>query len=59
MARRRGRGRRLARYRRRRRAIPAVVHKAMHHTPMVLTEHGVYLREQNLFLSRFRRPSPS
>jgi glycosyltransferase involved in cell wall biosynthesis len=29
--------------------------KALRHdTPMVLTEHGVYMREQNLFLSRFR-----
>ena len=29
-------------------AIPAVVHKALHGTPMVLTEHGVYLRESYL-----------
>ena len=29
-------------------AIPAVVHKALHGTPMVLTEHGVYLREAYL-----------
>ena len=29
-------------------AVPAVVHKALHGTPMVLTEHGVYLRESYL-----------
>ena len=29
-------------------AIPATVHKALHGTPMVLTEHGVYLREAYL-----------
>ena len=29
-------------------AIPALVHKAMHGTPMVLTEHGVYVREAYL-----------
>jgi polysaccharide biosynthesis protein PelF len=29
-------------------AIPALVHKALHGTPMVLTEHGVYLREAHL-----------
>ena len=29
-------------------AIPAVVHKALHGTPMVLTEHGVYVREAYL-----------
>ncbi|MDA0169563.1 DUF3492 domain-containing protein [Solirubrobacter taibaiensis] len=29
-------------------AIPARVHKALHGTPMVLTEHGVYLREAYL-----------
>ena len=29
-------------------AIPALVHKALHGTPMVLTEHGVYLREAYL-----------
>jgi glycosyltransferase involved in cell wall biosynthesis len=35
--------------------IPCITAKLRHGTPMVLTEHGVYLREQNLFLSRFRR----
>ncbi|MDA0161520.1 GT4 family glycosyltransferase PelF [Solirubrobacter ginsenosidimutans] len=29
-------------------AIPAVVHKALHGTPIMLTEHGVYLREAYL-----------
>jgi polysaccharide biosynthesis protein PelF len=29
-------------------AIPAIVNKAMHGTPMVLTEHGVYVRESYL-----------
>ena len=29
-------------------AVPAVVHKALHGTPIVLTEHGVYLRESYL-----------
>ena len=29
-------------------AIPALVHRALHRTPMVLTEHGVYLREAYL-----------
>ena len=29
-------------------AIPALVHKALHGTPMVLTEHGVYVREAYL-----------
>jgi glycosyltransferase involved in cell wall biosynthesis len=29
-------------------AIPALVHKALHGTPMVLTEHGVYVRESYL-----------
>lgn len=35
--------------------IPCITAKARHGTPMLLTEHGVYLREQYLFLSRFRR----
>jgi polysaccharide biosynthesis protein PelF len=35
--------------------IPCITAKLRHGTPMVLTEHGVYLREQYLFLSRFRR----
>ena len=29
-------------------AVPAVVHKALYGTPMILTEHGVYLRESYL-----------
>jgi glycosyltransferase involved in cell wall biosynthesis len=33
-------------------AIPAVVHKALHGTPMVLTEHGVYVREAYLAATR-------
>jgi glycosyltransferase involved in cell wall biosynthesis len=35
--------------------IPAILAKLRYGTPMLLTEHGVYLREQNLFLSTFRR----
>jgi glycosyltransferase involved in cell wall biosynthesis len=33
-------------------AIPAVVHRALHQTPMVLTEHGVYVREAYLAAAR-------
>ena len=33
-------------------AIPALVHKAEHGTPLVLTEHGVYLREAYLAAAR-------
>ncbi len=33
-------------------AIPAVVHKTLHQTPMVLTEHGVYVREAYLAAAR-------
>jgi glycosyltransferase involved in cell wall biosynthesis len=33
-------------------AIPAVVHKALHQTPLVLTEHGVYVREAYLAAAR-------
>ena len=29
-------------------AIPAIVHKVLHGTPMLLTEHGVYVREAYL-----------
>ena len=29
-------------------AIPAVVHKALHGTPILLTEHGIYVREAYL-----------
>jgi polysaccharide biosynthesis protein PelF len=35
--------------------IPCITARVRNRTPMVLTEHGVYLREQYLFLSRFRR----
>lgn len=35
--------------------IPCITARLRHGTPMILTEHGVYLREQYLFLSRFRR----
>jgi glycosyltransferase involved in cell wall biosynthesis len=35
--------------------IPCITAKVRNGTPMVLTEHGIYLREQNLFLSRFHR----
>jgi glycosyltransferase involved in cell wall biosynthesis len=35
--------------------IPCITAKVRNGTPMILTEHGVYLREQYLFLSRFRR----
>jgi polysaccharide biosynthesis protein PelF len=35
--------------------IPCITAKIRHATPMILTEHGVYVREQNLFLSRFHR----
>ena len=35
-------------------AIPAVVHKRLHGTPMVLTEHGVYVRESYLAAVRGR-----
>jgi glycosyltransferase involved in cell wall biosynthesis len=33
-------------------AIPALVHKALYGTPMVLTEHGVYVREAYLSAAR-------
>jgi len=33
-------------------AIPSLVHKALHGTPMVLTEHGVYVREAYLAAAR-------
>ena len=35
--------------------IPCITAKVRHGTPMILTEHGIYVREQNLFLSRFHR----
>jgi len=33
-------------------AVPALVHKAVHGTPMILTEHGVYVREAYLAAAR-------
>ena len=33
-------------------AIPAAVHRALHGTPLVLTEHGVYVREAYLAAAR-------
>jgi glycosyltransferase involved in cell wall biosynthesis len=33
-------------------AVPALVHKALHGTPMLLTEHGVYVREAYLAAAR-------
>jgi glycosyltransferase involved in cell wall biosynthesis len=38
-------------------AVPALVHKALHGTPLVLTEHGVYVREAYLAAAR-RGSSP-
>ena len=38
-------------------AVPALVHKALHGTPLVLTEHGVYVREAYLAAAR-RASSP-
>lgn len=35
--------------------IPCITARIRNGTPMLLTEHGVYVREQNLFLSRFHR----
>jgi len=35
--------------------IPCITSRLRDGIPFILTEHGVYLREQNLFLSRFRR----
>jgi len=35
--------------------IPCITSKIRNGTPMLVTEHGVYVREQNLFLSRFQR----
>jgi glycosyltransferase involved in cell wall biosynthesis len=35
-------------------AVPALVHKAMHGTPVLLTEHGVYVRESYLAAARSR-----
>jgi polysaccharide biosynthesis protein PelF len=33
-------------------AVPALVHQALHGTPLVLTEHGVYVREAYLAAAR-------
>ncbi len=33
-------------------AIPALVHQALHGTPLILTEHGVYVRESYLAAAR-------
>jgi polysaccharide biosynthesis protein PelF len=40
-------------------AIPALVHRELHGTPMVLTEHGVYLRESYLAAIRSGDPPGS
>ncbi len=40
-------------------AIPAIVHKALHGTPVLLTEHGVYVREAYLASIRDTAASPS
>jgi polysaccharide biosynthesis protein PelF len=37
--------------------IPALVHKALHGTPLLLTEHGVYVREA--YLASVRNPAVS
>ena len=39
-------------------AIPALVHKALHGTPLLLTEHGVYVREAYLASVREATMSP-
>jgi polysaccharide biosynthesis protein PelF len=40
-------------------AIPALTHRALHGTPMVLTEHGVYVREAYLAAVRGAAPAGS
>jgi glycosyltransferase involved in cell wall biosynthesis len=40
-------------------AIPAIVHKALYGTPVLLTEHGVYVREAYLASIRDTSASPS
>ena len=40
-------------------AIPALAHRALHDTPMVLTEHGVYVREAYLAGVRSMLPAGS
>lgn len=37
--------------------IPCVIEKLLHNTPFLLTEHGIYLREQYLSLSQRGYPS--
>ena len=38
-------------------AIPALVHRRLHGTPLLLTEHGVYVREAYLAAARSREPA--
>jgi polysaccharide biosynthesis protein PelF len=38
-------------------AIPALVHQRLHGTPLLLTEHGVYVREAYLAAARGRAPA--
>jgi polysaccharide biosynthesis protein PelF len=40
-------------------AIPAITHKALHGTPILLTEHGVYVREAYLASVRDANASPA
>jgi glycosyltransferase involved in cell wall biosynthesis len=40
-------------------AIPAIVHKQLHSTPLLLTEHGVYVREAYLASIRQLSGSPA
>lgn len=39
-------------------AIPALVHQRLHGTPLLLTEHGVYVREAYLAAARSRAAAP-
>lgn len=38
-------------------AVPALVHRRLHGTPLLLTEHGVYVREAYLAAARGRAPA--
>lgn len=38
-------------------AVPALVHRRLHGTPLLLTEHGVYVREAYLAGARSRQPA--
>lgn len=38
-------------------AVPALTHRAIHGTPLLLTEHGVYVREAYLHWSRSEAPT--